>query len=130
MIELYTFFRKFREFFSMIGKIKCNDCKQSVPIGWTWMKDTSRRKSELPVCRILGRFFRLFQRAIAQEVKTVKRDVVFLVVRKNFAASRRNENVGRLREKCNRRCISSPAKFLRWIATRIHVDLSSTEVRL
>lgn len=130
MIESYTFSREFlSELFSMTGKIKCNDCNQSVPIGRCRMKDTLRRKSELPVCRILGRFFRLFQRAIAQEVKTVKRDVVFLV-RKNFAAFRRNENVGRLREKCNRRCISSPAKFLRWIATRIHVDLSSTEVRL
>lgn len=33
------------------------------------MKDTSRRKSELPVCRILGRFFRLFQRARSQNRK-------------------------------------------------------------
>lgn len=126
---LYIFPRIFPEFFSMTGKIKCDDCKQSVPIGRTQMKDTLDRKSKLPICRILGRFFRLFQRAIEQEVKIVKRDVVFLI-RKNVAAFRRNENDGRLGEKCNQQCISSPAKFLRWIATRIPVDLSSTEVRL
>jgi len=74
--------RIFSRIFKVIpvtGKIKCNNRKRSVPIGRIHVKDTSRRKSELRIHRILGRSF--LSTKITQEVKTdvVKRDIIFLV---------------------------------------------------
>lgn len=91
---IYIFPYMFPEFFSMTRKIKCNRLQaidsDRLESDERYIAQKIRTSAFVEYWKNMGRFFRLFQRAIEQEVKIIKRDIVF-VIRKNFAAFRRNE---------------------------------------